>query len=519
MIGIIDLVRKDLTIEFEYREDLVNVVRQSFPVKRFDKEKRVWVIPKSYGRLVKKFFEENPEFHLTDEAKKCVMMSRENDIHLEPNLEFGAKKPYQHQIDGVKILVKNNRMILGDEMGLGKTLQSLVAAKAYSNAGFRAVVLSPASLEDNWMIEAADVGIEVSVYSWNNIPNEDDVGGKFILVADEAHYAQSGGRSKRGSEFLALAKSDLCVACYCLTGTPMKNGRPINLFPLLVAVRHPLGEQKEFYERRYCDAKKTRFSRWDTNGSKNLDELHDMIKDVLLIRYKKDCLDLPEKMRSKVFIKLSAKARTWYNEKMKELKGVYEQRLASGEIQEGGEAVVMLNNVRQSASIAKCEYAIEKAKEILDQGESVVIFTYYQASAKILAAQLDGILLTGDTPQKDRQGLVEAFQSGKKKVFVYTMAGGVGITLVKSHYGIAVDRPMTPGDAVQIEDRIHRIGQGSPVTWYWLQCNVVDQAIDELIESKQDNIDLVLKGKRKTISRGMSQRTLALELLELAYEV
>ena len=53
----------------------------------------------------------------------------------------------------------------------------------------------------------------------------------------------------------------------------MKNGRPANILPLLMAIRHPTSQNKFEFEQRYCGAKKTAFCAWDTSGASNLDEL------------------------------------------------------------------------------------------------------------------------------------------------------------------------------------------------------------------------------------------------------
>ena len=66
----------------------------------------------------------------------------------------------------------------------------------------------------------------------------------------------------------------------------MKNGKPVNIFPLLAAIRHPLALNKIEFETRYCAAKKTRFCPWDVSGASNLDELKERIGDSLLRKTK-----------------------------------------------------------------------------------------------------------------------------------------------------------------------------------------------------------------------------------------
>ena len=91
----------------------------------------------------------------------------------------------------------------------------------------------------------------------------------------------------------------------------------------------------------------------------------------------------------------------------------------------------------------------------------------------------------------------------------------MGITLTAASNVILIDRPWTPGDAEQAEDRCHRIGQNSAVSAFWIQLGLVDKMIDELIDSKQARIDKVLKGKTKTLRGLSSPAELAKELLKI----
>lgn len=376
------------------------------------------------------------------------------------------------------------------------TLTSLATAKAYQRIyDVPVFVVCPASLKDNWYREAEMVELAIEVFSWAKMPSPLDTQ-EYVLIADESHYAQAGSKSKRGQAFIELASNPNCKASLLLTGTPIKNGRPSNLFPLLKAVGHDLAKNKREYEIRYCAAKPTRFCPWDVTGAAHLDELHAKTKDVILRRTKAECLDLPEKTR--VFREAEVSS-----DRLKLWKAAYKEAQEEYESNRGmnnGEALVLLGKLRKAASHAKVETAIALAEEILEQGQQVVLFTEFLDSARELHKVLGGELLIGETPVEERQPMVERFQSGKSKVFISTSrAGGVGITLTASQVVIMVDRPWTPGDAVQCEDRCHRIGQSSSVTAIWLQFSDIDIKVDSILEQKQERIELVLQGKRKTL--------------------
>jgi SNF2 family DNA or RNA helicase len=407
--------------------------------------------------------------------------------------------------------------ILADHMGLGKTLSALAAAK-----GMREIhkvpifVVCPASLKDNWLLEAAKVGVPIEVFSWAKLPQPLEAQ-KYVLIADESHYAQN-AKSKRTLELLDLAQSPNCLAAWLLTGTPIKNGRPINLMPLLMAIAHPLVADTWEYQRRYCNAHKRSIGSklvWDNSGASHLDELQRKTTDAILRRTKKDCLNLPDKIRSIVPVELDPKIQKAYDARIAALIEDYQTRAAAGLVDINAEALATLNILRKTGSEFKVSAAIALATEILEQGEQIVIFTEYLESAHALHNALGGELLTGEVPTDQRQAIVERFQGGESKVFIGTIrAGGVGLTLTKASNVLMVDRPWTPGDAEQAEDRCHRIGQNSTVTAFWLQLGAIDQSIDFLIEQKQERIELVLKGKRKTLRGIKSIGDLAKQLLE-----
>lgn len=207
---------------------------------------------------------------------------------------------------------------------------------------------------------------------------------------------------------------------------------------------------------------------------------------------------------------LSTEAQREYNRALKEMRDEYKRRIAEGEISSEGEALVMLTHLRRAGSIAKAETAIELAEEILESGQSVVLFTEFVESAQAIKAAFASYgaeLLTGDVTGKEadsetskRQAMVDRFQSGKSKVFVSTIrAGGVGITLTASSNVILVDRPWTPGDAEQAEDRCYRIGQTEMVNVQWIQCGEIDAKVDAILLEKSERIELVLEGDRKTM--------------------
>lgn len=460
----------------------------------------------------------------------------------------GGRILFAHQRTGIEHLLdatlSRHGDIVADDMGLGKTTTALVVAKAY---GVRVLVIAPITLKDNWLREAAEVGVQIEVHSWAKIP-EPPSSTDFVLLADEAHKAQTWGTyrydqkagkvvlkgTRRTADFLRLAASEHCLACYPITGTPLKNGRPANLFPLLVSIGHPLGQNKRAYEARYCGAHATAYSMWDITGATNLDELHQATKDAILRRTKAQCLDLPQKMRRFIPVELSSQAEARYNQKLITLSAEHEARVAAkiAELVEAGldvyqaeekarqgETLVTLGQYRMAGAVAKAEPALDMVRELVEQGQQVVCFTEFVEAAHLVADTLategtQAEVLSGAVAQKERDPMVQRFQAGATQVLVCTgQAGGVGITLTAAQTVILLDRPWTPGDAIQSEDRCHRIGQTGTVSCYWLQYGTIDEKVDDILTAKAARIDLVLKGARKTLRGVSSPHAIAADLL------
>lgn len=371
------------------------------------------------------------------------------------------------------------------------TRQSLVAARAL---GYRIIVVAPAGLRINWLREAEMVDAQIEIYSWAKVPEPPE--GDFTLIADEAHYAQN-LKASRTKKFLALAKA--AQAVFPLTGTPIKNGRPANLYPLLLAINHDLVKDRSAYERRYCEAKATRWSRWDVTGAAHLDELHRKISDAVLRRMKGDCLDLPELVRVARKVELSPAAQERYNAVLHKLQAEYRRRKDAGEISEA-DTLVLMNHLYHAGSLAKVESAVELAQEVIEQGGQVVLAVGYLDSAAQIADALHAGRVTGEETAEQRQAAIDEFQAGRLKAMVCSLgAGNVGITLTAAQTVLLVDRPWTPGDAEQMEARLHRIGQRGSVLAVWLQANGADEARDAVLQQKHERIELVLAGKRRTL--------------------
>lgn len=90
-----------------------------------------------------------------------------------------------------------------------------------------------------------------------------------------------------------------CIGKFLFIGIFIKNGRLINFYFLFLFFRYFLISNKRDYEKNYCNVYLGKIGDkniWINIGVSNLDELLKKISNVILRRFKKDCLNLFEKI-------------------------------------------------------------------------------------------------------------------------------------------------------------------------------------------------------------------------------
>lgn len=494
---------------------------------------------------------------MNDEHRQALVQN----ANLSATLNNGWKL-YSHQKRAILKALLMRRCILALDCGLGKTIIGCVWAKSMQRTygDLKVYVICPVSMTQEWKRTAQDatglivagdkadkenvVNCDMQICSWGKVPIDVPRSiPNFVVVCDEAHSMQS-MLAQRTQSVLQLIQSPRCVGVLLLSGTPMKNGKPSNLFPLLKAVNHPFGDNQKSFETYFCAGHQKQMRGtvvWDANGSSNLSDLNQHISSHLLYLRKDDVLsDLPPQTRTTRQVPVSSRHQLQHNQALADLARLYSSSSSSLEKSGSGDVVLTaVQKVRMIGSYAKIDATVGLAKEVLQHQPAIVIFTSFAQVAKDVHQQLsdsgwEGCLLTGETPSKQRQGLVDAFQQGLRPVFVSTFgAGGVGLTLTAAHTIILLDRPWTPGEAQQAvrffgfvwslvvlvaiaqglntkqkvkayhhhslcfsfalkEDRIRRIGQMKPVTSIWMTAFDLDQQIDDLLAQKKLTSDAVL---------------------------
>ena len=224
---------------------------------------------------------------------------------------------------------------------------------------------------------------------------------------------------------------------------------------------------------------------------------------------KEECLDsLPTIIRSEYNIEVSEVDKIEYDRLKTELSGQAKAAYSvKGRKDAETNALQLLSAIRTETSGAKVDGAVKLIREKFASGHSnAVIFTWFRETAfKLKGALLQGLhqssistmnpshqiclsceVLCGETHIDERQRLVDSFQADQLQVLVCTFGvGATGLTLTRSRLVILLDRPWTPGDVMQAEDRVRRIGQSAAeVESVWISGFDFDRKLDDMLLKK-----------------------------------
>lgn len=321
-----------------------------------------------------------------------------------------------------------------------------------------------------------------------------------VVIADEAHRAKN--RKAHVTRGLFRVHATIQIAA---TGTPLMNS-PDELWSLLHWL-YPEAYKSfwAFYEA-YVESIEG-FKGKVVVGVKNPDGLRFELHEKLYRRTKDEILDLPEKTRVTVPIRLDKKQADLYDEAERGLWFEVEQAVQEGDkaakefadAVESGRAVYTVPNgaartvrLRQILSTpellggedhsAKLDACVDAVVD--NRHRPHVVFTEFVGTSLALQRRLEakGIrvgVYTGETPQPVRTELEDEFQAGEIDVMVGTIgAMREGITLTRADTVHFIERAWVPGWNEQAEDRLHRIGQKNAVTIY------IYEAVDTVDDGK-----------------------------------
>jgi SNF2 family DNA or RNA helicase len=271
-----------------------------------------------------------------------------------------------------------------------------------------------------------------------------------------------------------------------------RNGKASELFNVLKCLNHKAALYKSQYRNAFG---------WDIDSTM-FDVLNQALKGQYFYVNKHDVLHLKSKHRVKYVVQISDEYEKLYRTKFSKFMKDYYERVTAGTVSGNSmiEYLVELQGLRLALATAKAEESYKLATECLDDKHSVVIFSDFKEpleliQQKLTKAGIPYIRLTSEDSFEVRYEKQQAFKRKEAKVFLCTFkCGGVGISLVTSDRMIVNDRPYTPADALQAEDRLHRLGQQNQVKVYWMwwgDPSDVEGKIADILEAKQKSVNVL----------------------------
>src|SRR5215213_5669755 len=447
-------------------------------------------------------------------ASETVALSYADDAELQDLPLGGELHPFQRA--GVRYALARRRTFIADEQGLGKTVQALATIEA--DGAFPAVVICPASMKLVWEREAQHWlphrSVAVLGGRTDSAWDEKTAAAQIVvlnydildwhaerlaqlepraLILDESHYVKN-ARAARTKAALALAghlpDDALRLA---LTGTPI-----LNRAEELVSQLRVLGRLKDFGS----GARLTR--RFRAAGSD--DRLHWNLRAHCYVRRtKKQVLpQLPAKRHDTVPVLLSNEQEyrlaeqdviAWLQSQPLDLRTIDAKVAAALR----AEQLVRLNNLRQLAATGKLPTALAWIDDFMASGEPLVVFAEHIAIQRAVLDRFPGAVhILGSDSAQARQQAVDSFQAeeGPQLIVCALKAASQGITLTRASNVAFLELDWTPARHDQAEDRLHRIGQDSAVTaWYLLAPDTIDETMAELLQRKRSLIDAVTDGQ------------------------
>lgn len=529
-------------ITFNYNSEIVTTIKELCQERFYNKDKREWEV--SY-RYVDELYTNLKILDVVNVIEEFVPNVKTH-IELPPTFQYKTE-PYKHQKIGVDYGLQLDRWLLGDEQGLGKTKQVIdiaVARKQLYGYKHCLIVCGVNSLKWNWRnevythsneeahilgqryqkngklvvkgskekIEDLDLLLENDLNSYFIITNveslrNDEIVSRIVnltaqnsiqmIAVDEIHKTKD-AQSQQAKGLLKI-HADCEIA---MTGTPLMN-TPLDLYIIFKWLGY---EKHSFYQFRNHHCVMGGFGGYEIIGYKNLDELEDRLKDIMLRRRKEEVLDLPEKTYVDEYVDMTPKQKLIYDEVTAAIKMNIDQiSIAPNPLAElirmrqaTGYTGILSSTVQESAKLDRMEEIVDDA---ISNGRKVVIFSNWTQMTDVIYERVSkyGVTaVTGQTSDFNRQSAVNRFQEDDtcRIIIGTTGAMGTGLTLTAGTIEIFLDHPWSRALYDQAVDRCHRIGQGNNVTIYNLMCkNTIDERIWTLVNEKGELSDTIVDGK------------------------
>jgi hypothetical protein len=463
----------------------------------------------------------------------ATRLAVEESVRLEgqpvvPELSPAGTLPLPKQREMVEFML-DRRLPRGKiqacDVGTGKTLATSWAAHLLTEhtPADRIVIVCPAHLKDNWrdeifkhigtrefvqVIEGRDGHISKN-YRWTILNYElvaahvarlRELAPRLVLldegdrIRNDTTWSQAmfGQREEPGSGWLHSVPE-----VWPISGSEIRN-RPRELFNLLQAIKHPLGENFFRFGVRYCAGHQINAGRrvvWDFNGYSNLAELGRVVAPFYQrLELDEIWADAPPKTIVPVPVALTDAERRGYVIARSQALLAYKRSSTA-------ERITAITAERVAAATIKAPYAIARAELALERGEAVGIFSSFALVLDRVEKHFGSacVRIDGSMAPPEKYATAMRFQHDPAiRVFAgQTVASGSGFTLTKGNRSILVDYPWTPDDMAQAEGRFRRLTQTRLVEAERLHApGTSDDFMAPMLDGKKRTIDAFRRAAR-----------------------
>lgn len=417
-----------------------------------------------------------------------------------------------HQIEGADFLLSRERGACWDEMGTGKTGTAIAAIE---RARFKKVcIVCPAAVRQVWASEikkfsdrplivtkAANIdGAMLWMKGKSNILlcsyEHMTKWGKHVtdlfdaLIFDEAHYLKTWEAQRTRAVLGTDCDGRRGVGRWAgnvwfLTGTPMPND-PADIWPYLRFTGGIQQTRAQFVKHFFYTYAGTFAARTEPRPEM-ADELRSLIYRNAIRRTKIDIgLTLPPIWLTTTSVdgdaaEIRALLRDWPG---------LEDAIVTA-VEQGGLSFLDAQHIatlRRLVGEAKAPAYVElAAEELLGGLDKLVVMGVHTAALKTIkrgleARGFDCVIITGETPERQRVEAVTRFQTDPKcRVFVGNVrAAGTGLTLTAASRLDMFESSWAPADNAQALMRVHRLGQGRRVEARFIS---LADSIDDVVTS------------------------------------
>lgn len=528
----------------------------------FNKTEKAWLIPVSVGVIAKLKQMYNPRIstnvnlYVQDQLNvqnKLTEYKQDQNAELKYDFQDNIRnaKLMRHQQVAGNIafeLYKNGHsgVMLDMEMGTGKTMSAMAVVGALKDVR-KVLVICPKISLGVWEREyekfanydylicplngTAKKRLALMQYQMENEDMHDKsivvINYEYVftfekilakwkpdmIICDESHRIKSPNAQQTKS---ILRLGNLAKYKMCLTGTPLTNNILDFFSQYKFLDSSVLGDSFVAYKNKYIIT--GMFNEYLRPNPVTFPELKYRLGTISYRVTKEECLDLPEftdiyipvefeDKNLKLYKEFEKEFVVWLNEHTKvTTENALTQTLKLRQLTGGFcyDYDADMNRSTVNFDDAKASACIELIKDIVANGNKVIVFAEFQAEIEKIkemcdSAKISAVTYYGGTSEKKKDEAYKEFVDGDAMVFIGQIeSAGISITLTNAKYTIFYSTGYKYGSYDQARSRMHRKGQTQKCTYYHLVVkHTIDDRINRALDLKEKLAETIIDGYRK----------------------